>query len=177
MKRIILSLSVVGLSVLGLTGTAQAQVDFGDSDEPIFVAAEKATYKGNMTILHNAVNVRQGTAKIQSDEMKIYREKRETETTDPTATLRLGAVTRIVATGNFKYVTPERAVTGGQGIYYRDRGIIVVTDNVQVRQKGSSAPFVTGEKMVYDLKTGRVKFGEECDSDNCKDRISIRIEE
>lgn len=165
---------VFGILMIGLTGTAQAQVDFGDSDEPIFVAAEKATYKGNVTLLEEKVNVRQGDARIQSDEMEIFREKREQETTDPTASLRLGAVTRIVAKGNFKYVTPETTVTGQQGIYYRDRGVIVVTSNVRVRQPNGS--FVTGEKMVYDLKSGRVKFGEECDSDNCTGRVSIRIE-
>jgi len=165
---------VLGLLMLGLTGTANAQIEFGDSGEPIFVAAEKATYKGNVTVLQNKVDVRQGTAQIQSDEMEIFREKRESETTDPTASLRLGAVTRIVAKGNFKYVTPETTVTGRQGIYYRDRGVIVVTENVRVRQPNGS--FVTGDKMVYDLKTGRVKFGEECDSDNCTGRVSIRIE-
>ncbi len=169
MKQIFL-----GILAFGLAGTAQAQVDFGDSDEPIFVAAEKATYKGNVTVLEEKVNVRQGDTRIQSDEMEIYREKRESDTTSPDESLRMGAVTRIVAKGNFKYVTPETTVTGRQGIYYRDRGVIVVTENVRVKQPNGS--FVTGDKMVYDLKTGRVKFGEECDSDNCTGRVSIRIE-
>lgn len=152
---------------------ANAQLEFGDSNEPIHVAAEKATYKGNVTILHNKVNVRQGESRIQSDEMEIHRAKPEGESTEGEDPLRLGAVTKIVAKGNFRYVTPETTVTGGQGIYYRERGVFVVSDNVRVKQPNGS--FVTGDKMVYDLKKGRVKFGEECKNEPCDGRVSVRL--
>ena len=169
MKTITIALFVAGLT---LAGPAHAQLEFGDEKEPIHVAAEKATYKGNITMLHNKVNVRQGDTKIQSDEMEVHRA--EVEPTDDQNSFRLGVVTKIVAKGNFKYTTPETIVTGQQGIYYRDRGVIVVTDNVRVKQPNGS--FVTGDKMVYDLKNGRIKFGEECKNEPCDGRVSIRIE-
>lgn len=167
-------ISVAALTLTIACGAAQAQVDFGDSDEPIRVKAEKATYKGNVTVLHENVDVQQGSARIMANRMEIFRKKRESDVDAATGSLSLGAVTKIVATGNFKYTTPQTTVTGKQGTYYRDRGVIIVTDNVRVKQPNGS--FVTGEKMVYDLKNGRVKFGEECETENCTGRVSIRIE-
>lgn len=164
----------VAMAMLTYMGTAQAQIDFGDSDEPIHVAAEKATYKGNVTILHENVDVRQGEVRIKANQMEIYRAEREAATDSVSGALSLGAVTRIVAKGDFKYITPKTTVTGQQGTYFRERGVIVVTDNVRVRQPNGS--FVTGDKMVYDLETGRIKFGDECKTDNCTGRVSIRIE-
>lgn len=161
------------MAVMSLSPAANAQIEFGTSDEPIHVAAEKATYKGNVTVLHNKVNVRQGESRIQSDEMEIYRAVPEGEASENGDPLRLGAVTKIIAKGNFRYVTPETTVTGGQGIYYRERGVFVVTDNVRVKQPNGS--FVTGDKMVYDLENGRVKFGEECKKEPCDGRVSVRL--
>ena len=169
MKKAVLCLLI---AVAGLPLEARAQLEFGDSDEPIHVSAEKATYKGNVTILHNKVNVRQGESRIQSDEMEIHREQSEQQGEDGDP-LRLGAVTKIVAKGNFRYVTPETTVTGQQGVYYRERGVFVVTENVRVRQPNGS--FVTGDKMVYDLKKGRIKFGEECKDEPCDGRVSVRL--
>jgi len=164
-------------ALMSFSATSFAQESFGTSDAPIFVKAEKATYKGNLTLLHDKVNVQQGEAVIMSDKMEIHRqEKAETETDAAEGSLSLGAVTKIIATGNFRYENPETTVTGNKGIYYRNRGVIVVTDNVKVSQPSGSV--VTGDKMVYDLKTDRVKFGDECSGNDCDGgRVSIQIGE
>lgn len=133
---------------------AQAQLTFGDNGEPIIVDAEKATYTGNLTLLVGNVDVRQGTAHIKSDEMEIYREK---NAADATGNLSLGAVTRIVAIGNFSYRTPTDIVTGNKGVYERTKGVITVTGNVSVGKPGNSR--LSGEKLVYDLETKRAKVG------------------
>jgi len=160
MKHSLISL----LAVLAFAPAASAQVAFGDSEAPIFVKAEKATYKGSVTVLHNNVNVRQGTAEIMSNKMEIYREKRAAEAAETEGAISLGAVTRIVANGNFKYKTPETTVTGKQGIYYRDRGVIVVTGDVKVNQAGTSN--FTGEKLIYDIANKRVKLDNNCERDS-----------
>jgi len=137
------------------SGPAFGQTDFGDSDAPIFVEADKATYRGEMTLLEGKVDVKQGTAHIQSDAMEIYREKRED---DETIGLSLGAVTRIVAIGNFVYRTPDDVVRGDRGVYNRQTGIITVTGNVSVGQPGSSR--LSGDRLVYDLNTKRARIGD-----------------
>jgi len=131
-------LTLVLSLAFGVCATSQAQLSFGDSDQPILVEAEKATYNGNVTLLSGNVRVRQGDANIKSDEMEVYREK---NASDITGNLSLGAVTRIVAIGNFSYRTPEDVVTG----------------NVSVGKPGSSR--LSGEKLVYDLKTKRARVG------------------
>ncbi len=148
-------LTIFGLALLiSVAGQADAQLTFGDSGEPIIVDAEKATYKGNLTLLTGNVDVRQGTAHIKSDEMEIYREK---NAADAAGNLSLGAVTRIVAIGKFSYRTPGDVVTGDKGVYDRKTGIITVTGNVSVGKPGSSR--LSGEKLVYDLETKRAKVG------------------
>lgn len=157
--------------IIGVSMPAKAQISFGDKGAPILINAEKATYKGNMTLLQGKVDVRQGGARIQSDEMEIYREK----TSGDSDAVSLGAVTRIVATGNFNYKTKENDVSGNKGVYTRGNETIVVTGNVFVKQPNGSK--LRGEKMVYDLANERVKFGDQCQGDGCGDsRVRIRIE-
>ncbi len=145
--------------VLG-SNNAAAQLSFGDQDQPILVKADKATYKGTLTILEGNVDVRQGDAKINSDKMEIYRVRKDT--TGPG--LSLGAVTRIVATGNFRYTTPEDVVTGTKGVYVRKSETIVVTGNVSVGQPGRGR--LSGERLVYDLRSKRAKVGNDSDRVN-----------
>ena len=142
------------LLTVGMPRVAQAQLSFGDSDQPILVEAEKATYRGNLTLLTGDVRVRQGDARIKSDDMEVYRQK---NANDSTGNLSLGAVTRIVAIGNFSYRTPTDVVTGDKGVYNRKSGIITVTGNVTVGKPGSSK--LSGERLVYDLETKRARVG------------------
>ncbi len=157
-------------SVFCLAMPVEAQITFGESDAPILVAADKATYKGKVTILETNVDVRQGDARILADYMEIYRESSGDEAVKG---LSLGAVTRIVAKGNFSYTTPENVVTGDQGVYVRQTGRITVTGNVTARQPSGSR--LSGERLVYDIASKRTRFGEDCSGDDCS-RVSIRIE-
>lgn len=163
MKRATISLF---LCLLAAPQMAQAQIAFGDEDAPIFVKAEKATYQGTVTLLHDNVDVKQGDAHIMSDRMEIFREQREPAEDAPEGTIQMGAVTKIVATGSFRYKTPETVVTGRQGTYYRDRGVLVVTGDVKVNQAGTSN--FTGEKLIYDIARKRVRLDNDCrEGDNC----------
>ena len=145
--------------------SAAAQFSFGESEAPIFIKAEKATYKGNMTLLEGDVDVRQGSARIRSAEMEIYREKSGDESEAP---LQLGAVTEIVATGNFVYNTADERVSGDKGIYNREKQTIIVTGNVRVGQEGQFR--LRGDRLVYDLQTKRARVGKE------GERVNITIE-
>ena len=168
----ILRTAILAIALSALPGLAQAQVAFGDSGEPIFVKAEKATYQGNITLLHDNVDVKQGQARIMSDKMEIIREKREADASAPEGSVSLGAVTKIIAVGNFRYKTPETTVSGNQGTYFRDRGIIIVTGNVKVNQAGTSN--FTGEKLIYDIAKRRVRLDNNCQTGNCEnERITF----
>ncbi|NNE57036.1 MAG: hypothetical protein HKN36_02910 [Hellea sp.] len=168
LRTVLLTTGVLAL----LSSPATAQTSFGDSEAPIFIEADKATYKGDKTMLEGSVKVQQGSANIESDEMEIYRESLTEEETDPEVSLSLGGVTRIEASGNFRYKNSESIVTGQKGIYYRDRGIIVVTGNVLVNQGGSSR--FSGEKLIYDIENKRVRLDNNCQGANCEgERITF----
>ncbi|WP_026942489.1 LptA/OstA family protein [Hellea balneolensis] len=157
----LLSLSVSSLS-------AHAQIFGGDA--PINVLAEKATYEGGLTVLVGNVDVTQGIARIQSDTMNIYRSEAEP---DSAGSLKLGAVNRIDARGNFRYTTPDNNVTGDRGVYERDKGIITVTGNVKVRQPGGNT--ASTDKLIYNVNTETIRFSGQCQGSDCSGRPTIRI--
>jgi len=159
---------LLGFTMMLVSVPAQAQI-FG-GDEPIKVLAEKATYEGGLTVLVGNVDVTQGVARIRSDNMNIYRSEADGETS---GSLKLGAVTRIDARGNFRYTTPDNNVTGDRGVYERDKGIITVTGNVKVRQPGGNT--ASTDKLVYNVDTETIRFSGKCQGSDCSGRPTIRI--
>jgi len=162
--RMILS----ALIFAAISAPAQAQI-FG-GDEPIKVLAEQATYEGGLTVLVGNVDVTQGVARIRSDKMNIYRSEADGETS---GSLKLGAVNRIDARGNFHYTTPDNDVTGDRGVYERDKGIITVTGNVKVKQPGGNT--ASTDKLIYNVKTETIRFSGKCQGSDCSGRPTIRI--
>ncbi len=157
------------ISFVLFSGSAQAQFNFG-GDAPILIDAETATYKNNITILTGNVDVRQGDAQILSDEMKIYRAP-NSDSPDSA----IGVVTRIEATGNFEYITPDNRVTGNKGVYVRQSGKITVTGDVALVQPSGSR--VRGEKLTYFIETKSAKFGDECVGEGCNGRVTFDIKQ
>ena len=132
-------------------------------DGPINVKANKGVYQGDKTDLRGNVRVVQDGAVITSDEMDIYRVN-EGDGTDM-ASLKLGAVRRIIATGNFHYKTAENDIRGDKGVYQRDKNIMTVTGDVTVIQPGGNR--VQTEKLTYNTKTETIRFSGQCLGSNC----------
>ncbi len=152
-----------------------AQVSFGN-DKPINVKAERATYRGSVTVLSGDVIVKQGDATILSDRMDLFRNEIKLEGINGNAnSIKLGNINRILAVGNFKYSTSENSVTGDKGVYERDKEIITVTGNARFVQTNGNT--VTGNKMIYDLNTNRARIDGNCSGRDCQgnDRVKINI--
>lgn len=148
---------------------APAHAQFGfEGEGKIDVKATQATYKGGVTVLTGDVIVKQGGATITSDKMTIYR----AETANSRTALQLGEITRIVAEGNFSYTAPENTVTGDRGIYKRTLNQIDVFGNVKLKQPAGN--FVESDSLVYDLKTRRARFKNECIGQECG-RINFEL--
>lgn len=165
--KILVSLVVV----LMIAPPAMAQVSFG-GDKPIEVKAERAAYKGPMTVLTGDVEVLQGTSEIHSQRMDLFRLE---VPQDNEAGFSYGNINRIVAVGDFKYITPENSVKGNRGVYERDKNIITVTGDVIFTQKNGNT--ATGDKLTYDLTTNRARFASACTGQECSnsDRVEIKI--
>jgi len=102
---------------------AEENSSFGfGGDGPIDVKADTGIYQGEKTDLRGDVRVEQDGAVITSDQMDIFRLK-EADATDQTDTgsVKLGAINRIVATGNFHYKSAENDIRGVKGVYEREK--------------------------------------------------------
>lgn len=131
-------------------------------DGPIDVIAQKGTYYGTRTDLRGDVRVEQDGTVLTSDEMDIYRTRKEGS---QEGSLKLGAIQRIEAQGNFHYMTSENDIRGERGVYERDKKIMTVTGNVVVVQPSGNR--VTAEKLVYNTTNGTIQFSGKCLGRNC----------
>ena len=165
------------LATPAIAQDAPRSIQFGFGGEnPIDVKAEKATYNGGLTVLEENVVVKQGDTTVYADKMDIYRDA--TDANSISGSLKLGALRRIEAVGNFKFVNPDNTVTGDEGTYFADREVFIVTGNVVLTQPNGSS--VSGDRLVYNLETGTARFGTPCETgtpgaNNCG-RVRIRIE-
>ena len=132
-------------------------------DGPINVTAETGIYQGDKTDLRGDVQVVQDGAVITSDQMDVFR-IRENGSSD-TGSVKLGAIRRIVATGDFRYKTVENDIRGRKGVYEREKNIMTVTGDVIVIQPGGNR--VQSEKMTYNTKTGKIRFLGDCQGRDC----------
>ena len=144
---------------------------FGD-DTPINITADTATYTGGLTVLQGNVDVKQGKNTTQSDEMDIFRNEAKSESSN---SLKLGAIRRIDAKGNFKYSTPDNLVTGDRGVYQRGKEIMTVTGEVKVKQPSGS--MAETDKLIYNVKTETIRFTGNCQGQGCskgRQRLTIQ---
>lgn len=164
MKIITLAL----IAALGLTvaAPAQAQFAFGSGDVPTKIDADKADYKGRLTVLTGQVQVQQGDVRILADTMNVYRVD--------LGGGKLGPIERIDAIGNFYYITPNEKVRGQKGIYEDRKEIITITGDVILED--SSGNVGTGTKLIYNLKNKEAVMQGDCKGRACRDgRVNILI--
>lgn len=144
--------------------TANADTSFGFSgDGPIDVTSDTGIYRGEKTDLRGNVVVVQDGAVITSDKMDIFRINAGGGS--ERGSLKLGAVSRIVATGDFRYKSAENDIRGARGVYERDKNLMTVTGNVVVIQPNGNR--VQTEKLTYNTKSGTIRSSGKCLGQNC----------
>ncbi len=149
---------------------ADAPFAFGGNG-PIDVKADTGIYKGEKTDLIGNVVVIQDGAVITSDDMDVFRVQ-ESGGSD-TSSVKLGAVRKIIATGNFEYKSEENDIRGEQGVYERDRNIMTVTGDVVVIQPSGNR--YEAQKLTYNTKTETIRFSGQCVGRGCEGSGRTRI--
>lgn len=147
-----------------------ASFGFG-GDGPIDVKARTGIYQGDKTDLKGDVRLVQDGAVITSDRMDIFR-MQEKNSAD-TSSVKLGAVRKIIATGNFHYKSDENDIRGSRGVYEREKNILTVTGDVVVIQPGGNR--VQAQKLTYNTKTETIRFSGQCLGRDCKGSGRTRI--
>ena len=144
---------------------------FGGSG-PVDVIADVGIYKGAFTDLRGNVRVDQEGSVITADQMDVFRTERGE---GAGGSVKLGAIEKLDATGNFRYLTDENDIRGHNGVYQRKRNLMTVTGDVVVIQPSGNR--VEADKLTYNTKTGTIRFSGQCLGQNCDStgRVGIVI--
>jgi len=150
---------------------SEAETTFAFGGEgPIDVKADKGIYKGDKTDLRGDVRVEQDGAVITSDKMDIFRVKKKDGS--ETGSVKLGAINRIIAVGNFRYKSDANDIRGAKGVYERNKNIMTVTGDVSVLQ--SSGNRVQAQSLTYNTKTGTIRYSGKCLGRDCNENGRTR---
>jgi len=152
------------LAVLALPTTAHAQFSTG-GNAPTTISADHAEYQGSKTILSGGVDVRQGDVRVLADKMTVY--------SSSTAGVAQSEFTRIVADGNFYYLTPDQEVRGNKGVYTKANDTFVVTGEVIL--KSADGNVITGDKLYYTLGNQNARVVGTCKGRKCGSRNRVNI--
>lgn len=157
-------LTLIALSCLPFTAHAQFDIR---SNAPTKITADLADYQADRTILTGAVDVRQGDVRIIADKMTVF--------TSGAAGLNAGSFDKIIAEGNFYYLTSDQEVRGESGVYTKENETFVVSGDVILKQADGNV--VTGDKLYYNLQTESARVVGTCKGRKCgaTGRVNILI--
>lgn len=165
------SLLALTLASFACVSTAQAQFA-GASGGNIELSADDAVSSKGVTTLTGQVDARQDGVRILADKMVIYSKPAGGD--GPAVGTVAGDIERIVATGNFYYITPEQEVRGDQGVYTAASDTFEVSGNVILVQDDS---VVRGTRLIYELGTQKARVMSDCQGRKCgrDGRVAILI--
>lgn len=171
-KSRIASLLLATVAATLMSAPAMAQFVAGGGGGNIELYADDVESAKGVTTLTGQVDARQNDVRILSDRMVIF--SKQNTGGGATVGASAGDIDRIVATGNFFYITPEQEVRGDEGIYTAATDMFEVTGNVILTQEDS---VVRGTRLIYDLTTEKARVISECQGRRCtrENRVAILI--
>lgn len=159
-------------ATLAFAASAHAQFA-GAAGGNIELYADDAVSSKGVTTLTGQVDARQDDVRILADRMVIH-SKPSSAGGAPAVGTAAGDIERIVATGNFFYLTPTQEVRGDQGVYTASADTFEVTGNVILTQEDS---VVRGTRLIYELGSQKARVISECKGRACgrQGRVAILI--
>ncbi|MHC3128397.1 organic solvent tolerance protein OstA [Brevundimonas sp. GN22] len=135
MKKTSILIASAAVIALGLPAT----VAFSAQDatrQPVQYGADSGEYTPDGFALRGRAEVTQGTNRIRADAIRGF-------TTN-------GQLTRVEASGNVYFVTPDQSMRGNNAVYNLNDGSVVVTGDVILTQ-GQNV--LSGGRLVYNVRT------------------------
>lgn len=157
---------ILTASVFAVPSAAFAQFS-SDRSAPTILDADNQVINGDVITLTGQVDIRQGDVRLLAETVKIH-------TAGSEGLVSTDGISRIVATDDFYYITPEQEVRGDKAIYTTATDSFVVTGDVVLIQNDS---VVTGSQLDYNLTTRGAKVSGNCKGRKCPRgrRVSILI--
>ncbi len=125
---------ILALGVPAVTGAQSAQSDA--TRQPVQYGADSGEYTADGFALRGRAEVTQGTNRLRADAIRGYTVN--------------GQLTRVEATGNVYFVTPDQSMRGNNAVYTLNDGQVLVTGDVILTQ-GQNV--LTGGRLVYNVRT------------------------
>ncbi|MGB3454736.1 MAG: LptA/OstA family protein [Litorimonas sp.] len=166
-------ITLAALLVLATGGLQAAQAQFARGGGDTELYADDAESVNGVITLTGQADIRQGDVRILADKVVIYSRQAENRTGPSVGTV-ADDIDRVVATGNFFYITPDQEVRGDQGVYTSVDDTFVVTGDVILTQEDS---VVRGTRLIYELSTERARVVSNCQGRRCgtQGRVAILI--
>lgn len=157
---------ILTLSVFSFSAPAMAQFAANSDQDTILDADDIVSSKGVITLTGQA-DIRQGDVRLLADKVQIY-----TAAQSGGAIASTSEIDRVVATGNFYYITAEQEVRGERGVFTQSDNNFVVTGNVILLQDDS---VITGDRLIYNLDTEQARVISDCKGRKCGQRQRVRV--
>lgn len=141
MKTSNLILTGASVLALGLGGAALAQSRPNTSNQPIGYGADTGELTNTAVSLRGRAEITQGDTRLRANAIQGVRDAS-------------GGLTRIEATGEVYYVTPNETIRGDRAIYTVSNATVVVTGDVILTQ-GQNV--LTGASLSYNVDTGEAR--------------------
>ncbi|WP_313574380.1 LptA/OstA family protein [Brevundimonas sp.] len=128
---------LTALALPAVSGAQNTSAGRGDaSRQPVQYGADSGEYTPDGFSLRGRAEVTQGSNRLRASAIRGF-----------TAN---GDLTRIEATGEVYFVTPDQSMKGDRAVYTLNDGNVVVTGDVILTQ-GKSV--LTGNRLVYNVRT------------------------
>jgi lipopolysaccharide export system protein LptA len=137
------SVAAIAMAMALVPAAGEAQSPGNSSDAPISFGADSGEYVGNTVTLRGRAELIQGQNRLRADSVSGLSQTGES---------------RIQATGNVYFVTPEQTIRGDRAVYTTADDMIVVTGDVILTQ-GQNV--LTGSRLTYNVRTqtARIEAG------------------
>ena len=133
MKRILTAAAIaLGLSALPTIGGAQSF----QGGQPIMWGADEVSRTPTLLSLRGRAELTQGDNRIRADRVE--------------GTISNGDLSRVEASGNVYFVTPEQTIRGDRAVYTPANDTIILTGDVILTQ-GQNV--MTGGRLTYNTRT------------------------
>ncbi len=124
------------LAIVAMPSTQAAQAQSRTADAPVSYGADEIGYSATGLTMKGRAELIQGDNRLRADAVE--------------ATTVNNALTRIEATGNIYYVTPNETIRADRAVYTTGNDIIVMTGDVILTQ-GQNV--MTGGRLTYNVRT------------------------
>ena len=131
----VLTIAAAALALVALPTMGDAQTRPSSSDQPISFGADAGEYVGNTVTLRGRAELIQGDNRLRADSV---------------SGLNTSGESRIEASGNVYFVTPEQTIRGDRAVYTPANDTIVLTGDVILTQ-GQNV--MTGGRLTYNTRT------------------------